>query len=113
MRCDNCAYYKLYDKQHAFCSHVKHNGVLVPGFTSCPEYEPKNPGPFNGIKLFLKDATTGEIELKYVCEDCNRVMNAPFSWQFKLPARLPGEATLNTCGFHFRCEDCSNKRDMR
>ena len=70
-------------------------------------------GPFNNLRFFLKDSSTGEMELKYVCEDCGKVMDAPYRWQFKLPARYPGQATLNACGFHFKCEDCSNKRDTR
>ena len=112
-RCDKCVYYKKYDSLPAFCQHDNHKGMIVPDFTSCSEYEPKKTGPFSNIKIFLKDSSTGELELKYVCEDCGKVMDMPYNWQFKFPARHPGQPTLNTCGFQFRCEECDKKGGVR
>lgn len=114
-RCGNCVSYKKYDSCPAFCQHENHKGMIVPDFTVCPDYAPveKLTAPFDGIKFYLVNACTGEIGIKYICEDCGKEMKVPYRWQFRLPARYPGQATLDTCGFHFQCEDCANRRDMK
>ena len=112
-RCDNCISYKKYDSLPAFCQDKNHKGMIVPDFTVCSDHEfaEKLTTPFDNVKFYLVNACTGEIGIKYICEDCGIEMKVPYSWQFKLPARYRGQPTLNTCGFHFRCEECSNKRD--
>lgn len=114
-RCDNCISYKKYDKLPAFCQHENHKGMLVSDFTVCPDHEPVEilTTPFDGVKLYLVNACTGEIGIKYICEDCGKEMKVPYSWQFKFPARYNNQPTLGTCGFHFRCEECTKEMDTR
>ena len=114
-RCGNCISFNQYGNCPAFCTHEKHQGMIVQNFTCCPEYEPKKvlTTPFDSIKFFLINEYTGEIGIRYICKDCGKEMSTPYSWQFKLPARYKGQSTLSTSGFHFRCEDCTNKRDSK
>ncbi len=108
-RCDNCNYFKEMAR-HTWCDHEKHKGMIVADFTSCPEYETKKAGPFDNIKFFLKDSITGEMALKYICEDCGKVMDTPFHWWMKVPY---GNAVPDDVGFHFRCEECEKKKEVR
>jgi hypothetical protein len=39
-----------------------------------------NKGPFDNLKFFIKNQENGELEVKYICEDCGKVMEAPFHW---------------------------------
>lgn len=114
-RCGNCVSYTKRDSCTAFCQHENHKGMLVPDFTVCPDYAPveKLTTPFDGIKFYLVNACTGEIGIRYICEDCGKEMKVPYSWQFKFPARHRNQSTLSTCGFLFRCEECTKEIDSR
>ena len=114
-RCGNCTSFKQYGNCPAFCTHEKHNGMLVQNFTCCPDYEPEKKlnTPFDGVKFFLVNEYTGEIGLKYICEDCGKEMKVPYNWQFRFPARYKGQPTLNSCGFRFYCEDCAKDKDSK
>jgi hypothetical protein len=112
-RCDNCKYYK-HAGDFNFCSHKEHNGVIVPKYTSCPEHEftQKIEAPFDNLKFFVKDQNTGELEVKYICEDCGRVMETPFHWQFRVlfgankdPEKRPG--------YYYWCEACWEKEKKK
>ena len=70
-------------------------------------------GPFGTLRFFLKDVSTGELELKYVCEDCGKVVDTPYNWRFKFPARAPGSPTQPACGFYFSCEECAKKNERK
>lgn len=65
--------------------------------------------PFDNIKFFLKDSVTGEIELKYICEDCGKLMDMPFSWWLVLSPR--SSVKFGDPGYHFRCEECKKKKE--
>ena len=108
-RCENCVHYRTVPGQYSVCMHKDHIGVIVPGFASCPECEPKKPGPLDNVKFFLKDQATGEMELKYVCEDCGKVMDAPFHW-WKVETPVPTKA-FGKPGYHWRCEECDKKKE--
>lgn len=111
-RCDNCINYKKYDTCTSFCTHENHKGMLVPDFTSCPDHTPKKVGPFDNVKFYLKDSSTGEMELKYICEDCGKVMDIPFHWWLCLPIGTK-EKHAQTPGYHFRCEECEKRREVK
>ena len=82
--------------------------MYVPKFTSCPEYEFKDTvsAPFDGIKFIIDEA--GDISVKYICEDCGKIMDKPDYWWLKVPY---GNAVPKDLGYHFRCEKCNKKRD--
>jgi hypothetical protein len=105
-RCENCQYHKNF-----ICCHPEHIGMLVPNFTVCPEYEAKEelPGPLDNLKFFLKNKDTGELTVKYVCEDCGKVMEKPFNWQFRMPIAHNGKKTSRP-GYYFFCEECDKKK---
>ncbi len=113
-RCDNCKYYSKIPGTYAWCTHEKHNGMYVPGFVSCQEHEHKEekPGPFDNLKFFIKDANTGEVELKYVCEDCGKVMTDPSHWQFRVPL-IEKDKPNKRLGYCYWCEDCWEKEKKK
>ena len=113
-RCDNCKYFnsvgmsKILD---SWCSHEKHSGVRVAAHTSCPEHEPKEvkTTPFDGMKFYLKDTNTGELSVKYICEDCSKEMlDAPDRWWLVLPVN---DRHKRKPGYHFRCSECDKKKE--
>jgi hypothetical protein len=110
-RCENCKYYNKVPGMQAYCTHDKHMGMYVPGFVSCSEHEFKEEltGPFGNLKFYLKDSNTGEIELKYICEDCGKAMSEPFHW-WKVETPKPTKA-FGKPGYHWRCEECDKKKD--
>ena len=107
-RCDNCVSYKKYDGCPSFCIHENHKGKIVQAFTVCEDYKPleKLTTPFDGIKFYLVNACTGEIGIKYICEDCGKEMWKPYRWWMKVPY---GNAVPKDIGYHFRCEECEKK----
>ena len=115
-RCDNCKYFGSYTYKDgiggSWCNHEKHKGMLVSNFTSCPEHEHRETKstPFGGMKFYLKDQTTGELGIKYVCEDCGKIMDEPGHWRFIIPTGLYGKPNKNP-GFQFRCEECEKRRE--
>lgn len=110
-RCDNCKHFKNVPGSFSWCSHKEHAGALVPTFTTCADHEPKEErtGPFDSLKFYLKDSSTGEIGLKYICEDCGKVMDEPFHW-WKVETPKPTKA-FGKPGYHWRCENCDKKKD--
>ena len=112
-KCENCRYFNQStfktEIQDSWCSHEKYSGIRVAAHTSCPEFEEeeKKSTPFDGIKFYLKDTTTGELTVKYVCEDCDKEMTVPYYWWMKVPF---GNAIPEDLGFHFRCEECDKKK---
>jgi hypothetical protein len=111
-RCENCKHFKNVPGSFSWCSHKKHAGTLVPAFTACADHEPKEerPGPFDNLKFFVKDTNIGELDLKYVCEDCGKVMDRPYYWQVRLPITVNGKSTSRP-GYYFYCEECSKKKE--
>lgn len=108
-RCDTCKHYKKYYSCPSFCHHDKHKGMIVADFTSCPDYEEKEEltTPFDGVKFYLVNERTGEIGIKYICEDCSKEMDKPYHWWMRVPY---GNAIPEDLGFHFRCEECEKKK---
>lgn len=110
-RCDSCKHFSSVNiSEGGWCNHKKHKGMYVPKFTSCPEYEPTETqrAPFAGMKFYLKDNVTLEMEVKYICEDCGKEMVKPYRWWFALPAVFNGKLSKNP-GYHFRCKECNDK----
>lgn len=113
-RCDNCKYFNsvTFSKIRDFwCSHEKHSGIRVAAHTSCPEHEPKEvkTTPFDGMKFYLKDTNTGELCVKYICEDCSKEMlDAPDRWWLVLPVN---DRPKRKPGYHFRCSECDKKKE--
>ena len=110
-RCENCKHWNAGPQNLSFCAHADQVGVLVPRFTCCSKFENKEKfsTPFDKVKFFLKDTSTGELELKYVCEDCGKIMDEPFHW-WKVETPRPTKA-FGTPGYHFRCEECDKKKE--
>lgn len=113
-RCENCKYFKNVSGSFSWCSHKEHAGVLVPVFTSCADHEPKqkSEAPFDNLKFFIKDKNTGELEIKYLCEDCGKVMEAPFHWQFRVPFG-PNKDPDKRPGYLYWCEYCWEKENKK
>lgn len=112
-KCENCKYFEgtsFETKiQDYWCTHIKYSGTRIARHTSCPEYAPKEmkTTPFDGIKFYLKDRATGELRIKYICEDCGKEMpDAPDRWWLVLPLHNKPNGKP---GYHFRCEDCDKK----
>ena len=61
--------------------------------------------PFDNIKFFLKDDKTGELDIKYVCDDCQDAVKIPYFWQF-----APYHKDQSKRGYHFWCKDCYELR---
>lgn len=112
-RCENCKYFKS-GGALCYCSHKEHNGVLVPKFVSCTEHEPKPKieAPFDNLKFFIKDQKTGELEVKYICEDCGKIMEAPFHWQFRVPFGANKDPEKRP-GYYYWCESCWEKESKK
>ena len=112
-RCDNCKYWVKVAGVQPYCAQDKHFGMYVPGFVSCSEHEPKEERstPFDNLKFYLKDASTGELDIKYICEDCGKIEDKPFHWWLRLPMFTNGKASVKRPGYYFRCEDCDKKKD--
>ena len=110
-RCENCKYWNS-TGGYSRCDHEDQAGIFVPKFTCCAKYEPKEKKstPFDGVKLYLIDDKSGELGIKYVCEDCGKLMDEPGHWWFTMPIGLYGKPSRNP-GFHFRCEECDKKTD--
>jgi hypothetical protein len=109
-RCENCKHFKNIPGSFSWCSHKEHAGTLVPIFTACADHEPKQlTGPFDNLKFFIKDQKTGELTVKYICDDCSKVMDEPFRWWYALPIKLD-TGNSRSPGYHFRCEECDNKK---
>lgn len=113
-RCENCKYFKRMGTGTAvidsWCEHEKHSGVRVAAHTTCPEHEPKKEltTPFDGVRFYLINACTGEIGIKYICEDCGKEMKKPYHWWLQVPY---GNAVPKGLGFHYRCEECDKKKE--
>ncbi len=115
-RCETCKYFKSISVKDvaagSWCEHEEHKGMYVPKFVSCPEYSPKEKRttPFDGVKFYLIDDKSGELGIKYVCEDCGKIMDKPYHWWLALPMTVNGKPSKNS-GYHFRCEECDKKKD--
>ena len=110
-RCDNCKYFNgaiMSKIKDYWCSHEKYSGERIAAHTSCPEYEPKEEltTPFDGVKFYLINACTGEIGIKYICEDCGKEMKKPYHWWLSLSL-----TNKKPSGYHFRCEECDKKKE--
>ena len=113
-RCENCKHFNNIPGSFSWCSHKDHAGVLVPVFTSCVDHEPKqkSEAPFDNLKFFVKDQKTGELEVKYICEDCGKIMVKPFHWQFRVPFG-PNKDPDKRPGYYYWCEDCWEKEKKK
>lgn len=110
-RCENCKHWH-YGRDFSFCKQDDQTEVIVPKFTCCDKHEPKKTKttPFDGMKLYMKDASTGELSVKYTCEDCGKEMwDAPDRWWLVLPVNTRHE--IRKPGYHFRCADCDKKKE--
>lgn len=109
-RCDNCKYFKTMQGSFSWCSHKDHAGMIVQTFTACARHEHKQKieAPFDNLKFFVKDQNTGELEVKYICEDCGKVMEAPFHWQFRVPFGANKDPEKRP-GYYYWCEACWEK----
>ena len=116
-RCENCKYFNSISVKDvvagSWCEHEEHKGMYVPKFVSCPEYTPKGTRttPFDGIKLYLIDDKTGALGIKYVCEDCGKLMDEPGHWWLALALRDINGKQTRPAGYHYRCEECDKKKD--
>lgn len=109
-KCENCKHFAFVSGL-SFCKHEDQAGTWVPKFTCCDKHEPKEekPAPFNNLKFFLKDPATGEVGVKYICEDCGKVMEKPDCWCIRLPI---GSSKQNSRpGYYFYCEECNKKKE--
>ncbi len=112
-RCDNCKYFNgvtMSKITYYWCSHEKYSGTRIAAHTSCPEHEPKKEltTPFDGVRFYLINECTGEIGIKYICEDCSKEMKKPYHWWLALPI---GDKAKSHLGYHFRCEECDKKKE--
>jgi len=112
--CDNCKYFKNLPGRFSWCSHKDHAGALVQAFTSCADHEPRQKieAPFDNLKFFIKDQKTGELEVKYICEDCGKIMEAPFHWQFRVPFGANKDPEKRP-GYYYWCEECWEKENKK
>ena len=113
-RCDNCKYFKIMPGSFSWCSHKDHAGMIVQMFTACARHEHKQKieAPFDNLKFFVKDQNTGELEVKYICEDCGMVMKAPFHWQFRVPFGANKDPEKRP-GYYYWCEACWEKEKKK
>lgn len=113
-RCDNCTYFKTMSGSFYWCSHKEHAGTRVPAFTTCVNHEPKQKieAPFDNLKFFVKDQNTGELEVKYICEDCGKAMEKPFHWQFRVPFGANKDPEKRP-GYYYWCEACWEKEKKK
>jgi hypothetical protein len=117
-RCDNCKYFKKLSFKEmpmgTWCDHPDYTKPLVAEFTSCPKYEPKQQftGPFDNLKFFVKDQQTGELEVKYVCKDCSKIMTKPFHWQLRVPFGANKDPDKRP-GYYYWCEECWEKEKKK
>lgn len=111
-KCENCKHFAFVSGL-SYCRHEDQAGTWVPKFTCCDKYAPKQKliGPFDNLKFFIKDQGTGELEVKYICEDCGRVMEAPHYWQYRMPMCVNGKKPTSRPGYYFYCEYCSKKEN--
>lgn len=68
-----------------------------------------NNAPFDNLKFFIKDQESGELEVKYICEDCSKVMETPYHWQLRLPLK-PNNGRP---GHYFWCKKCWEKESKK
>ena len=111
-KCENCRYFDFVSGL-SYCKHKDQAGTWVPKFTCCDKHEPKEERstPFDNMKFYLKDASTGELDIKYICEDCGKIEDKPFHWWLRLPMVTNGKASVKRPGYYFRCEECDKKKD--
>ena len=112
-RCETCKHWHWGgDTNISFCTHDEQKCIIVPKFTCCAKYKPKEKKstPFDGVKFYLIDDKSGELGIKYVCEDCGKLMDEPGHWRFIIPTGLYGKPNKNP-GFQFRCEECAKKKE--
>lgn len=112
--CDNCKYFKNMPGSFSWCSHKDHAGALVQVFTTCADHEhkQKSEAPFDNLKFFIKDQNTGELEVKYICEDCGKVTTKPFHWQFRVPFGANKDPDKRP-GYYYWCEECWEKESKK
>ena len=113
-RCENCKHWHWGgDTNISFCTHDEQKCIIVPKFTCCAKYAPKEKKstPFDGVKFYLIDDKSGELGIKYVCEDCGKIMDEPAHWWLVLPLRDINGKQTRPFGYHFRCEECDKKKD--
>ena len=117
-RCDNCKYFGKFSYKDtsmaSWCDHPDYTQPLVAEFTSCQKHEFKHKieAPFDNLKFFIKDQKTGELEIKYICEDCGKVMTKPFHWQFRVPFGSNKDPDKRP-GYYYWCEDCWEKEKKK
>ena len=111
-RCENCRYFDFVSGV-SYCKHKDQAGTWVPKFTCCSKYESKEKKstPFDGVKFYLIDDKSGELGIKYVCEDCGKIMDEPGHWWLALPLRDINGKQTRPFGYHFRCKECDKKKD--
>lgn len=112
-RCENCKYWNS-TGGYSRCDHEDQAGTFVPKFTSCDKHELKDTRttPFDGIKFYLIDSKTGELGIKYVCEDCGKIMDKPFHWQLRVPFGANKDPDKRP-GYYSWCEECWEKEKKK
>jgi hypothetical protein len=97
-----------------WCDHPDYTKPIVAEFTSCPKYEFKHgsEAPFDNLKFFIKDQKTGELEVKYICEDCGKIMTKPFHWQLRVPFGANKDPDKRP-GYYYWCEECWEKEKKK
>lgn len=54
---------------------------------------------FDNLKFYFKDPTTGELTVKFLCDDCRKEMDKPhYLYQVVRGGK--------DFGYHFLCHDC-------
>lgn len=109
-KCENCKHLAFVSGL-SYCKHEDQAGTWVPKFTCCDKHAPKDekPAPFDNLKFFIKNTATGEVGVKYICEDCGKVMEKPAYWCIRLPM---GSSKQNSRpGYYYYCEECDKKKD--
>ena len=109
-KCENCKHFAFVSGV-SYCSHKDQAGAWVPKFTCCDKHDPKERRntPFDNMKFYLKDSSTGELVIKYICEDCGKEMEDPYHW-WKVETPRPTKA-FGKPGYHWRCEECDKKKE--
>ena len=68
-----------------------------------------NKTPFGNLKFFIKNQESGELEVKYVCEDCGKTMETPFHWQIRLSLK----SNIKRSVYYYWCKKCWEKESEK
>ena len=57
---------------------------------------------FDHLKFYIKDSDTGELNLRFLCDDCRKEMDRPYYTYENLRGK--------DAGYHFLCKWCYDTR---